>query len=116
MDFVAVLLYTQQVFFFLKCLLVFQIKSKCYKKLFNTDFLSSKNEEITLPHEFIFVFVWSFIGALLSETSCQKHGVQKKYKKRKVKGWGGGSHIGLSIEGGFKSSAHYDIERLKGRP
>ena len=29
---------------------------------------------------------------------------------------GGGSHIGLSIEGGFKSSAHYDIERLKGRP
>ena len=28
----------------------------------------------------------------------------------------GGSHIGLSIEGGFKSSAHHDIERLKGRP
>ena len=65
--------------FFKKCLLVFQIKSKCYKKAFNIDFLSSKNEEITLPHEFIFVFVWSFIGALLSETSCQKHGVQKKY-------------------------------------
>ena len=55
----SIALYSASLFFF-KCLLVFQIKSKCYKKLFNTDFLSSKNEEITLPHEFIFVFVWSF--------------------------------------------------------
>ena len=27
--------------------------------------MSSKNEEITLPHEFIFVFIWYFSGAVL---------------------------------------------------
>ena len=52
----------------------------------------------------MFVLIRYFIGAILSEKSCQKHGVWKKYKK-------GDSHIGeLYIEGGFKPSAHYDIE------
>ena len=62
MDFVAVMLFTQQVFH-LECLLLFRIKSQPgvayksvdYKNTFNE---SSKNEETTLPHEFIFVFIW----------------------------------------------------------
>ena len=54
MDFVAVMLFTQQVFH-LECLL-FQIKSQ----------------------------IWHFTGAILSEKSCQKQGVWKKYKKE---GW-----------------------------
>ena len=83
-------------------------KSVIYKKAFNIDFYSSKNEEITVPHEFIFVFTRYFIGAILLEKSCQKHGVWKKYKK-------GDRHVrGLPIEGRFKPSAYYDIERLKG--
>ena len=88
MDFVEVMLFTQQVFR-LECLLLFWIKSQpgvayktvVYKKVFNHVFKSSKNEEITLPHEFNFFFVWYFIGAVLLENSCQKWGVQKKYKK-----------------------------------
>ena len=57
---------------------------------------------------FLFLSGAIFIWAILSEKSCQKHGIWKKYKK-----WD--SHIGeLSIEGVFKPSVHYDIERLKG--
>ena len=42
------------------------------------------------------------LGAISSK-KCQKWGFRKKIKK-------GGGHIrGLSIEGGFKSSARYDI-------
>ena len=72
MDFVAVMLFTQQLFH-LECLLLFQIKSQLgvayksavYKKAFNVVFESSKNEEIVLPHEFIFcaypLFHWGNI-------------------------------------------------------
>ena len=61
-----------------------------------------------MPLEFIFDFISYFIGAILREKSCQKHGVWKKYKKED-------SDIeGLSIEEVFKPSAHYDIGRLKG--
>ena len=61
-------------------------------------------KKVTLSHEFIFVFIWYFNGAIFLEKSCQKgsggrkggggrRGGQKKYKK-------GNSHIGkLSIEG-----------------
>ena len=35
----------------------------------------SKNEEVTLPHGFTFLFIRHFIGAILSEKSCQKWGV-----------------------------------------
>ena len=51
------------------------------KKASNAVFQSSKNEEITFPHEFIFVFIRYFTGVILSEKSCQKRGVRKKYKK-----------------------------------
>ena len=72
MDFAAVMLFTQQVFH-LEFLLLFRIKSQPgvayksvdYKKTFNVVFKSSENEEITLPHEFIFVFIWYFSGAVL---------------------------------------------------
>ena len=78
------------------------------KKVFNVVFGSSKNEEIIcLPHEFIFVFIRYFIGAILMEKSCQNWGVREKYKT-------GDGHIGVVIEGGFRPSAHFDIERLKG--
>ena len=74
------------------------IKLSFIKKAFNFNFQSSKNEETTLPYEFIFVFISYFIGAILTEKSCQKHG--------------GNSHI----KGGSKPSAHYYIERLNGGP
>ena len=76
MDFVAVILFTQQVFY-LDCLLlrlnlslVLLIKVLIIKKHFV--FQSSKNEEITFPHEFIFIFIPYFIGTILSKKSCQK--------------------------------------------
>ena len=76
MDFVAVMLFTQQVFY-LDCLLlrlnlslVLLIKVLIIKKHFV--FQCSKNEEITFPHEFIFIFIPYFIGTILSKKSCQK--------------------------------------------
>ena len=57
---------------------------------------------------FIFVFIWYLIGTILSEESSQKREVQKKYKK-----WGWPIREGVSLEEGFKPSAHYDIERQK---
>ena len=78
--------------------LLFQIKSQLgvayksvnYKKAFNVVFWSSKNEEITVPDEFIFVFMMYFIGAILSEKSCRKQRVQKKYEKGGMAIQGGG--------------------------
>ena len=52
---------------------VYFIKEAC-----NVVFQSFKNEEITLPHEFIFVFIDYFIEEILSKKSCQKWGVRKK--------------------------------------
>ena len=79
MYFVAVMLFTHQVFHLECLLLLFQIKSQpadayksiVYKRTFKVVFTSSKNEKITMPHEFIFVFIWYFIGVILLEKSCQ---------------------------------------------
>ena len=73
MDFVAVMLFTQQVsnleclfFFWLILILDFVLiksqsgvgyKSVPYKKSMQRCFQPSKNEEITLPREFIFVLI-----------------------------------------------------------
>ena len=51
------------------------------------------------------VFIWYFIRMILSEKSCQKQGIRKKYNNRVVGG-------GLPSEEGFKP-VYYDIERLK---
>ena len=59
-----------------------------------------KNEKTTLPHDFIFVFLWYFIGVALLEKSSQKQGVWKNYKKV----WDGHKQW-LLIEKGFKLSA-----------
>ena len=70
---------------------------------------SSKDEEITFLHEFIFVFILYFIVAILSKrVQAVRWRVRKKKKKRR-----GVSHIG---EGGgiyrrlenFKPSAYYE--------
>ena len=67
------------------------IKVLFIKKACNVVFQSSKNEEITLPDEFIFMFIRYFNRVILLEKSCQKRGVWKKQK-----------------DGGrFKPSAHY---------
>ena len=81
------MLFTQQVFH-LECLL-FRTKSQpgvvyesvAYKRALNVAFRSSKNEKITLPHKFIFAFIWCFIRAIFSEKSCQKWGVWKNIKR-----------------------------------
>ena len=94
MDFVAVMFLTQQVFH-LECLLLFRIKSQSdvacksviYKKVLSVVFRSSKNGRINLPHEFIFVFIWHFIGPILSEKFCQRRGEGGKgFGKNIVKG------------------------------
>ena len=71
-------------------MLLFQIKSQLgvadksfYKKACNVVFYSSKIEEITLPHEFMFMFI---NGPILLEKSSQKGGVWEKKKKKKNKG------------------------------
>ena len=59
-----VMLFTKDVFY-LECLLLFRIKSQpedahksvFYNRAFNVVFKSSKIEKITLPLEFIFVFI-----------------------------------------------------------
>ena len=53
---------------------------------------SSKNEETTLPHEFIFVFIPYFIGVILSKKSYKKQEGEKKDKKGEM------DISGLSIE------------------
>ena len=81
MDFVTVMLFIQQVFH-LECLVLFCFflclrllyyyfrsnhqpgvahKHDIYKKTCSIVFYSSTDDEITFPHEFIFVFVWSDI-------------------------------------------------------
>ena len=95
MDFVGLMLFTQQVFhleyvffffdsFWYLRLLLFRIKSQpgvvyksvVYKKACSVVFQSSKNEEMTLLHEFIFVFIQYFIGATKSLVyKIQKGGI-----------------------------------------
>ena len=82
------------------------IKVLLVKKASYIAFWFSRNEEITLPPEFIFVFIWYFNGAILLEKSCQK------WRGRGVIKIKGDGHIeGLSIEKSFKPSAHY-VNRL----
>ena len=91
-------------FDFLKFLL-FQIKSQqgvayksvVYKKACNIVFQSSKNEKITLPCEFIFVFICYFTGQYCRK-SLPKNGSSE---------WGDDHIRCLSIEGRFKAFAHY---------
>ena len=100
MDFVAVMLFSQQVFH-LECLLFFWTKSQpgvAYKKKHVTLFFSLLKMKKWFFHMSLFLFFRHFTGATLMEKSCQKWGgggVRKKYKKRN-------GHIGggLSIEGG----------------
>ena len=73
------------------------IKMLFIKKAFNAVFWFSKNKEMILPHEFIFVFFRYFIGAMLTEKPCQKWGVRKNNKK------GDGNIGGLSIEEGTQT-------------
>ena len=60
---------------------VLLVKVLLTKKACNIVFWSSKNEEITLPQEFTFVFIQYFNGTILLKNSCQKQVVLKKYKK-----------------------------------
>ena len=76
---------------------------KVFLKAFNLVFKPSKNEEITLPHEFIFVLCRKFIGAIMSERFAESGGFGKNIKR-------GDGHIG---GGGGSNLLHYDIERLK---
>ena len=73
-------------------------------------FCYSKNEEIALLHEFIFVFTWVcfcvfwyFNRVTLSEKSCQKRRIQKNIE---IDGGGGGSHIGELYTAGASNLLH----------
>ena len=61
--------------------LVFLIKVLLKKKVCNVVFQSCENKQIILPDEFIFVFIWYFIGPILSKRCYQKLGSWKKDKK-----------------------------------
>ena len=68
--------------FWIKSQLGVTYKSVAYKKSMKRCFIwSSKNEEITISHEFIFVFIWYFIGAILSKRFCLKREFLKKIKR-----------------------------------
>ena len=92
MDLGAVMLFTLsfisfRTFIFLLILEIVTI-SFVYKKTWNIVFSSSNNEEIPLPHEFIFVFIQYFTGAILLEKSWKKCGAWKH-----IEGGGGGNHL-----------------------
>ena len=53
------------------------IKVLFIKKAFKLFFKSSKNEEITLPDEFIFVFIQYFIEAIMWESLAKNGGFGK---------------------------------------
>ena len=60
-------------------------KSVSYKKACNIVlYSSSKHEEITLPHECIFVFCWYFIGADLPKNIAKSERFQKEIKKGRM--------------------------------
>ena len=86
-DFLAVMLFTRKAFhleclhffwlFFMFEIVIIRIKSQpgvAYKKASSIVSYSSKNDGITLPHEFIFVFIYYFIGVILSKKSVVKSG------------------------------------------
>ena len=121
MDFVKAMLFTQQVFH-LECLffcwhlrlLLFWIKSLpsvaykfCLQKKHVTLFFSLLKMKKQLCRVSLFLFIQYSNGAILSEQSCQKRGVRKKYKKWGMAIWG------FSIAGGFKPSAHYGHSFIK---
>ena len=90
-------------YFELNLSLVLLVKLLFKKSIFEIVFQSSKDEEeITLPHEFIFVFIQYFIGAILLGKAYQKQGIQKKMLK------GGYDHTASQYY------IDYDFERLKG--
>ena len=64
-----------------------------------------KMKKPTLPHEFIFVFIRYFTGAILSEKFCQKRSFQKKYNKG---GWGADLFIYL-----FKHLIQTSVKHLR---
>ena len=95
MDFVAIMVFTQQVFhlclFFLLTSfaardyyfesnhsLVLLMKVFVTKKACIVVLLSSKHEEMTFPREFIFVFIQYLIGAISSEKILSKVGGSEK--------------------------------------
>ena len=61
------------------------------KKGCNVAFQSSKNEEMTFQHEFVFVIIRYFNGAILLEKSCKKQWFRKNKKRKESHkgGWGG---------------------------
>ena len=58
-------------------------KSVVYIKACGIALQSSKHEETTLPHNFIFVFIPCLIGAILSKKNNAKSGA---FRKKDIKG------------------------------
>ena len=86
-------------------LLLFRIKSHPTIKVFltktacNVLLKSSKHEEVTFLHEFIFVFILYFIGSILSK-NVKNGGKRDQRKDNKGE---------MSVEGGLKPSAYYEL-------
>ena len=127
MDFAAVMLFTCSLYkvFQLECLILLIIEIiilnqisawSCFSKFFykktcNVVSQSSKKEERTLPYEVIFMFIWYFIGAILSKNSDQKRGIWKKDKKE---GWSySAGGVGGVCRRGIKPSAHFALKCFK---
>ena len=80
-------------------------ESVAYKKICNVVSQSTKNEEITFPYEFIFVFTSYIIWATFS-TKCQSWALSK-FRKNIERGE---ITIQWIVYGkGFKASAHYHL-------
>ena len=73
-------------------MLLFRIRSQpgvayisfAYKKACNIVFKSSKIEKMILLHEFNFVFIWYFSGAIMYKTCCQNQRVGKKDREMAI--------------------------------
>ena len=129
MDNVAVIFFTQQLSKFLIRMFIFVLTPfdtwDCYYfglnlslgKAFNIVFYFSKNEEITLPHKFIFVFIRYFNGMILSKKFAKSSRFRKKiktgvviYRKGGCGSGGGGGGGGGCVQ--TFCSTHYDIFRI----
>ena len=96
MDLGAVMLFTLSFRTFIFLLILESVTiSFVYKKTCNIVFSSSNNEGIPLPHEFSFMFIQYFAGAILLEKSWKKCGAWKNIIRvgRLYRGRGRGDHL-----------------------
>ena len=103
MDFGKIMLFTQQVFHLqhLFFFYIFLIPEITYKKPCNIVLQSSKHEETTYPHKFLFLCYPIFYWGYVIKKMFSKVGAMKKYIKGGGDIWG---VRGVAYRGGVQTS------------